>query len=115
MPECETVIELNNYKIILYKNIKGGKFKFELNLSRGSNEEFFGTIMKHICSMTIDLMQKYSLLLKVVKDKDEEIAEYKAVGARLIRSKYTEMMFQQSKSNSDKKIKIINMNKIIIK
>ncbi|XP_043484152.1 non-homologous end-joining factor 1-like isoform X2 [Leptopilina heterotoma] len=79
------VEETNSYKIILYNNIKGGKLKFELNLNRGSNEEFYETITKSISTISMDLIDKYYLLLNIIKAKDEEIAEYKSEGAKLIR------------------------------
>ncbi|XP_051162275.1 uncharacterized protein LOC127282195 [Leptopilina boulardi] len=89
------VEESNNYKITLYNNIKGGKLKFELHLNRGSNEDFYETITKSISLISMDLIEKHHQLLKIIKDKDEEIAEYKAEGAQLIRKNIATKPFNE--------------------
>ena len=72
--------------ITLHKNIQGGIFKFRIELNRASDEEFFEVVTKSLCLSSMELFRRYSILLEFIKKKDEEIAEYKAEGAKLIRS-----------------------------
>ena len=80
------IVQKSINSITLNKNIQGGIFKFKIELSKGSEEQFFETVTKFLCLSSRVLLNRYYILLEVIKKKEEEIAEYKAEGAQLIRS-----------------------------
>lgn len=62
--------------------------KFELNLTKGTSEDFWDFITKPLCISSMEIIHQHKFLLDLIRKKDEEIAEYKAEGAKLIRSMF---------------------------
>lgn len=75
-------------EIKLHTVIEGGTFKFAINLNRADSEEFGKEVMIPLASYVVELQEKFDNLIDEIKRKDEEIIEYEACGAKLIRSKY---------------------------
>ncbi|XP_015588364.1 non-homologous end-joining factor 1 isoform X2 [Cephus cinctus] len=71
--------------IRLEATISGGAFKFDLNLSKASPQEFWQEITEPLCRSAMEMQRRQSILLNLIKRKDEEISEYKARGGELIR------------------------------
>ncbi|XP_033211934.1 uncharacterized protein LOC117169592 isoform X2 [Belonocnema kinseyi] len=103
-------VEATLNSITLNKNIQGGIFKFRIDLSRGSEEDFFTVVTKSLCFSSGELFRRYSLLLELIKKKDEEIVEYKAVGAKLIRKHIETKKFTEELFNSEKGKEINYLN-----
>ena len=74
--------------INLSKIIEGGIFKFNIELTKASSEQFWEEVTKKLCDSVAVLTHKNKLLTEIIKNKDKEILEYKLEGAQLIRSKY---------------------------
>lgn len=91
IPENKTTCSLTDtayrielvYPIKLQKNF--AKLKFVLDLLKGTSQQFWEAVTMPLCLSSMELNQRYEILLDLVKQKDEEIAEYKAGGAELIR------------------------------
>lgn len=62
--------------------------KFELNLTKGTSEDFWNFITKPLCISSMEIIRQHKFLLDLMRRKDKEIAEYKAEGAKLIRSMF---------------------------
>lgn len=92
----EYAVEASVDKIKLLKSFEGGRFKFELNLSKGTTEEFWENITKPLYLSSIELMRRQNILLDLVKKKDREIAEYKAEGAELLRKNIETKVFDEN-------------------
>lgn len=71
--------------IALQNKLDDGIFKFQINLSKSSPNEFFQEITIPLCSSVGELMRKNKILIQEIKKKDEEIIEYRACGAELLR------------------------------
>lgn len=82
----KNVVEITAYRIELRKDKDIVKLRFSLDLVKGTPQQFWENVTKPLCSSSIELVRRYKILLNMVKQKDEEIAEYKAEGAELIRS-----------------------------
>ncbi|KAL0108922.1 hypothetical protein PUN28_014199 [Cardiocondyla obscurior] len=61
------------------------KLKFSLDFVEGTSQQFCEIVTIPLCVTSIELVRRYRALLDLVKRKDEEIAEYKAEGAQLLR------------------------------
>ncbi|KAI4499795.1 hypothetical protein M0802_005051 [Mischocyttarus mexicanus] len=86
--------------IKLLKNFEGGWFKFEINFSKGTTEEFWDNITKPLCLSSVELIRRQNILLDMIKRKDQEIAEYKAEGAELIRKNIETKVFNENQLNT---------------
>lgn len=80
------VLEATAYRIELRKDKNFVKLRFTLELLKGTPQQFWENVTMPFCSSSIELVRRHKILLDLVKQKDEEIAEYKAEGAELIRS-----------------------------
>lgn len=80
------VLEVTTYRIELRKDKDFIKLKFSLDLLKGTLQQFWENVTIPLCSSSVELIRRHKILLDLVKQKDEEIAEYKAEGAELIRS-----------------------------
>lgn len=85
-------VELSTYRIELRKDQDFErsrlKLRFSLDLLKETPQQFWENVTMPLCLSSMELVRRYKILLDLVKQKDEEIAEYKAEGAELIRSKY---------------------------
>ncbi|KAL6260767.1 hypothetical protein P5V15_008291 [Pogonomyrmex californicus] len=79
------VLEINMYRIELRKDKEFVKLKFSLDLLKGTPQQFWENVTMPFCLSSMELIRQHKILLDLVKQKDEEIAEYKAEGAKLIR------------------------------
>ncbi|XP_014605469.1 PREDICTED: non-homologous end-joining factor 1-like [Polistes canadensis] len=86
--------------IKLLKNFEGGGFKFEINLSKGTTEEYWDNITRPLCLSSVELIRRQNILLDLIKKKDQEIAEYKAEGAELIRKNIETEVFNENQLNT---------------
>ncbi|XP_060811253.1 non-homologous end-joining factor 1-like [Bombus pascuorum] len=82
--------------------------KFELNLTKGTSEDFWDFITKPLCISSMEIIHQHKFLLDLIRRKDEEIAEYKAEGAKLIRKNI------ETKPFKDEQFKITISNPNII-
>ncbi|KAF7994810.1 hypothetical protein HCN44_004282 [Aphidius gifuensis] len=78
-------IKISTSVIALQNKLDDGIFKFQINLSKSSPNEFFQEITIPLCSSVGELMRKNKILIQQIKKKDEEIIEYRACGAELLR------------------------------
>lgn len=74
--------------IKLQAEIDGATMKFDVNLTKGTSQDFWKIITKPLCISSMEISRQHKFLLDLVKRKDEEISEYKAEGAKLIRSMF---------------------------
>lgn len=80
------VTEASAYRIELQMEKDFIKLKFVLDLVKGTPQQFWDNVTMPLCLSSAELIRQHEILLDLVKRKDEEIAEYKAEGAELIRS-----------------------------
>ncbi|KAM0737183.1 Non-homologous end-joining factor 1 [Formica fusca] len=82
-------VELSTYRIELRKDQDFErsrlKLRFSLDLLKETPQQFWENVTMPLCLSSMELVRRYKILLDLVKQKDEEIAEYKAEGAELIR------------------------------
>lgn len=83
------IVEASIEEIKLHAQLEGGLMKFSLNLTKGTCRHFAEVIMKPLCISSMEIIRRNKILLDLIKRKDEEIAEYKAEGAELIRSTFS--------------------------
>lgn len=81
-------LEHSTYQLELRKNQDFVKLRFSLDLLKETPQQFWENVTMPLCLSSMELVRRYEILLDLVKQKDEEIAEYKAEGAELIRSMY---------------------------
>lgn len=82
----EYIVEASIEHIKLRAQINGGSIKFSVNLVKGTAQDFWEIITKPLYISSMEIIRQHKFLLDLIKKKDEEIAEYKAEGAELIRS-----------------------------
>lgn len=87
------ILELSIYRIELQKDYFVSKndfvkLRFSLDLLKETPQQFWESVTMPLCLSSMELVRRYEILLDLVKRKDEEITEYKAEGAELIRSTY---------------------------
>lgn len=82
----KTILEVTAYRIELRKDKDFVKLRFSLDLLKGTPQQFWESVTMPLCLSSMELVRRHKILLVLVKQKDEEIAEYKAEGAELIRS-----------------------------
>lgn len=80
------VVEVSVSQIKLCKDLDFVKLKFSLDLAKGTSLQFYENVVMPLCLSSIEIVRQHGILLDLVKKKDEEITEYKAGGAELIRS-----------------------------
>jgi len=80
------ILEVTAYRIELRKDKDFVKLKFSLDLLKGTPQQFWENVTMPLCFSSMELIRRHKILLDLIKQKDEEIAEYKAEGAELIRS-----------------------------
>lgn len=78
--------EVSAYRIELRKDKDFIKLKFALDLVKEVPEQFWENVTMPLSLSSMELIRRNKILLDLIKQKDEEIAEYKAEGAELIRS-----------------------------
>lgn len=96
------ILELSTYRIELRKNHDFVKLRFSLDLLKETPQQFWENVTMPLCLSSMELVHRYEILLDLVKQKDEEIREYKAEGAELIRSTYIiflRLLFYQTIQN----------------
>lgn len=96
---CSHIVEANKEKIQLHRKIEDITFKFAIHLRKASPEEFCEIVTKPVCISSMELMRQCRILLDLIKKKDEEIAEYKAEGAELIRKNIETKPFNEEYLN----------------
>ncbi|KOC63012.1 hypothetical protein WH47_02461 [Habropoda laboriosa] len=79
------IVEASTEQIKLKVPLEGGSMKFTLNLSIGKSKDFWEIVTKPLCISSMEIIRQHEFLIDLIKKKDEEIAEYKAEGAELIR------------------------------
>ncbi|XP_025270058.1 uncharacterized protein LOC105254932 isoform X1 [Camponotus floridanus] len=79
------ILELSTYRIELRKDHDFVKLRFSLDLLKETPQQFWENVTMPLCLSSMKLVRQYEILLDLVKRKDEEITEYKAEGAELIR------------------------------
>lgn len=84
IPKYATETSVDRIKLL--RNFEGGYFKFEVNFSKGTTEEFWENLTKPLYLSSVELIRRQNILTNLIKRKDQEIAEYKAEGAELVRS-----------------------------
>lgn len=82
----KNVLEVATYRLELWKDQDFVKLKFPLDLIKGTPQQFWEYVTMPLCLSSTELIRRHKILLDLVIQKDEEIAEYKAEGAELIRS-----------------------------
>ncbi|XP_011879444.1 PREDICTED: uncharacterized protein LOC105568402 [Vollenhovia emeryi] len=95
------VLEATAYRIELRRDKDFVKLKFSLDLLKGTPQQFWENVTMPLCSSSIELFRRYTALLDLVKQKDEEIAEYKAEGAELIRKYIATKPFSEELFHTD--------------
>lgn len=111
------ILELSTYRIELRKDHDFVKLRFSVDLLKETPQQFWENVTMPLCSSSMELVRRYEILLDLVKRKDEEITEYKAEGAELIRSMYffyiifLRLLFFQTIENS--KLNLIKLSIII--
>ncbi|XP_032687566.1 uncharacterized protein LOC116851839 [Odontomachus brunneus] len=93
------VVEISVPQIKLCKDLDFVKLKFSLDLVKGTPLQFCENVMMPLCLSSVEITRQHGILLDLVKKKDEEITEYKAGGAELIRKyiatkPFSEELFQ---------------------
>ncbi|XP_076632654.1 non-homologous end-joining factor 1 isoform X1 [Colletes latitarsis] len=91
----EYIVEASVEQIKLRAQIEEGSMKFALYLSKGTPYDFWEIITKPLCVSSMEIIRQHKILLDLVKRKDEEIAEYKAEGAELIRKNIETETFKE--------------------
>ncbi|XP_076763860.1 non-homologous end-joining factor 1 [Xylocopa sonorina] len=95
------IVEASVERIELSTEIEGGLMKFTLNLSKGTAEDFWNIITKPLCVSGNEIIRQRQLLLDLIKKKDDEIAEYKAGGAELLRKHIETKTFTEEQFKTD--------------
>ncbi|XP_043273884.1 uncharacterized protein [Venturia canescens] len=67
------------------ENLDGGIFKFSIDFEKGSSQQLWEEVTMPLCLLAGELQRRQTILLDLVRKKDEEITEYKLNGAKLTR------------------------------
>ncbi|KOX68851.1 Non-homologous end-joining factor 1 [Melipona quadrifasciata] len=89
------IINVSVEHIKLRAEVDGGTMKFDVNLTKGTSQDFWEIITKPLCTSSMEISRQHKFLLDLVKKKDEEISEYKAGGAELIRKNIETKRFKE--------------------
>ncbi|KYN38067.1 hypothetical protein ALC56_07561 [Trachymyrmex septentrionalis] len=95
------VLEVTTYRIELRKDKDFVKLRFSLDLLKGTPQQFWESVTMPLCSSSMELIRRHKILLNLIKQKDEEIAEYKAEGAELIRKYIATKPFSEELFHTD--------------
>ncbi|KAG5329144.1 LRMDA protein, partial [Acromyrmex charruanus] len=95
------VLEVTTYRIELRKDKEFVKLRFSLDLLKGTPQQFWESVTMPFCSSSMELIRRHKILLNLIKQKDEEIAEYKAEGAELIRKYIATKPFNEELFHTD--------------
>ncbi|KYN17540.1 hypothetical protein ALC57_10162 [Trachymyrmex cornetzi] len=95
------VLEVTTYRIELRKDKNFIKLRFSLDLLKGTPQQFWESVTMPLCSSSMELIRRHKILLNLIKQKDEEIAEYKAEGAELIRRYIATKPFNEELFHTD--------------
>ncbi|XP_035728803.1 uncharacterized protein LOC118444543 [Vespa mandarinia] len=109
IPKYATEVSLDNIKLL--RSFEGGRFKFEVNFSKGTIEEFWENVTKPLYLSSIELMRRQNILMNLIKRKDQEIMEYKVQGAKLIRKNIETKVFDENQL--DRNVIEVNENNYI--
>ncbi|KAJ8670692.1 hypothetical protein QAD02_001951 [Eretmocerus hayati] len=101
-------------KIDLKTKIDDGNFYFKIELTETSPHHFYREIVNSFCTSFSELHNRYRCLLRIVKSKDEEIAEYKAQGIEPLRRSLITEPFNETKFINSLKTKSFNHLKIFM-
>ncbi|KAK9301939.1 hypothetical protein QLX08_005867 [Tetragonisca angustula] len=102
------IINASVEHIKLRAEIDGGTMKFDVNLTKGTPQNFWEIVTKPLCISSMEISRQHKFLLDLVKRKDEEINEYKAEGAKLLRKNIETKCFKEEQL----KITILDPNTI---
>ncbi|XP_011301993.1 non-homologous end-joining factor 1 isoform X1 [Fopius arisanus] len=94
-------VQVTKWKIKLETTVEGGVFKFEINLVKSSPQQLWQEITMPLCLSVGELKRQKEMLIKELKRKDEEIMEYKANGAELIRKHIQTLPFNEHALEGD--------------
>ncbi|XP_043273876.1 non-homologous end-joining factor 1 isoform X2 [Venturia canescens] len=78
------------------ENLDGGIFKFSIDFEKGSSQQLWEEVTMPLCLLAGELQRRQTILLDLVRKKDEEITEYKLNGAKLTRKYITTEKFDQA-------------------
>ncbi|XP_015115370.1 non-homologous end-joining factor 1 isoform X2 [Diachasma alloeum] len=81
----QLAVEVTKRKIKLETTVEGGVFRYEMDLVKSTPQELWREVTMPLCLSVEDLRRQKEMLIKEMKRKDEEIMEYRANGAELIR------------------------------
>ncbi|XP_017889396.1 non-homologous end-joining factor 1-like isoform X2 [Ceratina calcarata] len=95
------IVEASVELIKLRVPIEGGSMKFNLSLTKSTSQDFWEIVTKPFCISGMELMRQRTILLDLIKKKDEEIEEYKAQGAELIRKNIETKLFVEEQLKAD--------------
>ncbi|XP_031365311.1 uncharacterized protein LOC102676318 isoform X1 [Apis dorsata] len=95
------IVEASIEHIKLRAQIDGGLMKFYINLEKGTSQDFWEIITKPLYISSMEIIRQHKILLDLIKKKDEEIAEYKAEGAELIRKNIETKFFTEEQFKID--------------
>ncbi|XP_076686125.1 non-homologous end-joining factor 1 isoform X2 [Andrena cerasifolii] len=95
------IVEASVEEIKLHAPLEGGLMKFSLNLTKGTCHHFGEIVMKPLCISSLEIIRQNKILVDLIKRKDEEIAEYKAEGAELIRKNIETETFKEEQLKTD--------------
>lgn len=97
----EYIVEASIEHIKLRAQLNGGSIKFSVNLEKGTSQDFWEIITKPLYISSMEIIRQHQFLLDLIKKKDEEIAEYKAEGAELIRKNIETKFFTEEQFKID--------------
>lgn len=99
---------LSNYIVeasVAYMRLKvpveDGWMKFDLNLTKSTAQDFWENVTRPLCISGIEFIRQRNFLLDLIKRKDEEITEYKAQGAELMRKNIETKLFVEEQLRDD--------------
>ena len=95
------IVQASVEEIKLHAQLEGGLMKFSLNLTKGTCRHFGEIVMKPLCISSLEIIRQNKILVDLIKRKDEEIAEYKAEGAELIRKNIETETFKEEQLKTD--------------
>lgn len=95
------IVEVSTYRIELRKDQDFVRLRFSLDLLKETPQQFWENVTMPLCSSSMELARRYEILLDLVKQKDEEITEYKAEGAELIRKYIATKPFSEELFRTD--------------
>ncbi|XP_014483208.1 PREDICTED: uncharacterized protein LOC106748841 [Dinoponera quadriceps] len=100
------VVEASVFQIKLRKDQGFIKLKFWIDLVKGTPRQFWENVTMPFCLSSMEIVRQHEILLDLVRKKDEEIAEYKAGGAELIRKYIATKPFNEELFQTDTAVSV---------